>query len=49
MGESQLGLKLSEGEINNVTEFLKSLTGRQPEVVLPILPPSVATTPRPQP
>ena len=49
MGVSQLGLKLSEGEINNVTEFLKSLTGRQPEVVLPILPPSVATTPRPQP
>ena len=49
MGESQLGLKLSEGEINDITAFLKSLTGRQPQVVLPILPPSVATTPRPQP
>ncbi len=49
MGESQLGQKLSESEIDNVTEFLKSLTGRQPEVVFPILPPSVATTPRPQP
>ena len=49
MGESQLGLKLSESEIGDITEFLKSLTGRQPEIVLPILPPSVSTTPRPQP
>jgi len=49
MGEAQLGVKLSEAEIDNITEFLKSLTGRQPEVVLPILPPSTATTPRPQP
>jgi len=49
MSESQLGLRLNEGEINNITEFLKSLTGRQPEIILPILPPSVATTPRPQP
>lgn len=49
MGESQLGQKLSESEIDKVTEFLKSLTGRQPEVVFPILPPSVASTPRPQP
>ena len=49
MGESQLGQKLSESEIDKVTEFLKSLTGRQPEVVFPILPPSVAATPRPQP
>lgn len=49
MGEVQLGQKLSEGEIDNIAEFLKSLTGRQPEVVLPILPPSVAATPRPAP
>jgi cytochrome c peroxidase len=49
MGESQLGQKLTETEIDKVTEFLKSLTGRQPEVAFPILPPSVATTPRPQP
>ncbi len=49
MGESQLGQKLSESEIDKVTEFLKSLTGRQPEVVLPILPPTVAATPHPQP
>jgi cytochrome c peroxidase len=49
MGESQLGQKLTETEIEKVTEFLKSLTGRQPQVVFPILPPSVATTPRPGP
>jgi cytochrome c peroxidase len=49
MGLSQLGQKLSEGEIDQVAEFLKSLTGRQPEVVLPILPPRVAATPRRQP
>jgi cytochrome c peroxidase len=49
MGESQLGQKLSQSEIDKIAEFLKSLTGRQPEVVLPILPPSVAATPRPQP
>jgi cytochrome c peroxidase len=49
MGEAQLGQQLSESEIDSVTQFLKSLTGRQPEVVLPILPPSVAATPRPQP
>jgi cytochrome c peroxidase len=49
MGESQLGEKLSETEIDKVTEFLKSLTGRQPQVLVPILPPSVAATPRPQP
>ena len=49
MGESQLGQNLNEAEIDKVTAFLKSLTGRQPEVVLPILPTSVAATPRPQP
>ncbi|HTV34382.1 MAG TPA: hypothetical protein VME69_15030 [Methylocella sp.] len=49
MGESQLSEKLTESEIDKVTEFLNSLTGRQPEVVFPIPPPSVATTPRPQP
>ncbi len=48
MGESQLGQKLSDDEIDKVTAFLKSLTGKQPEVVLPILPPNVATTPRPR-
>lgn len=49
MGESQLGEKLTESDIDKVTDFLKSLTGRPPQFTLPVLPPSVATTPRPQP
>ena len=49
MGASQLGQKLTDGEIDKIVDFLKSLTGRQPEVVLPILPPRVAATPRPEP
>ena len=36
MGASQLGQKLSDGESERIVAFLKSLTGRQPEVVLPI-------------
>jgi cytochrome c peroxidase len=49
MGTSQLGQKLTDDEISKVTAFLKSLTGEQPQVTYPILPPSTATTPQPQP
>lgn len=49
MGRSQLGEELSEAEITQVTAFLRTLTGEQPRVEFPILPPSVATTPRPEP
>ena len=49
MGTSQLGTQLSDDEINKITAFLDSLTGEQPRVSYPMLPPSVATTPRPQP
>jgi cytochrome c peroxidase len=48
MGSSQLGAKLSDDEIGKIEIFLGSLTGDQPKVTLPILPPTVATTPRPQ-
>jgi len=37
------------GKARKVTAFLASLTGTQPRVEFPILPPSVASTPRPQP
>ena len=47
MGTSQLGQKLSDDEIAKVTAFLKSLTGEQPQVTYPILPPSAETTPQP--
>jgi cytochrome c peroxidase len=49
MGSSQLGTQLSNDEIDKIVAFLQSLTGDQPKVVYPILPPSVASTPRPQP
>lgn len=47
MGTSQLGQKLSDDEIAKVTAFLKSLTGEQPQVTYPILPPSTEATPQP--
>jgi cytochrome c peroxidase len=49
MGASQLGIELTDDEVDKITTFLQGLTGEQPEVVYPILPPSVAATPRPQP
>jgi cytochrome c peroxidase len=49
MSSSQLGMTLSDDEVNKVAAFLDALTGRQPVVTLPILPPSVATTPQPRP
>jgi cytochrome c peroxidase len=49
MGTSQLGTELSDEEIDKITAFLGSLTGEQPKVIYPMLPPGIASTPRPQP
>ncbi|MBS0388823.1 MAG: cytochrome-c peroxidase [Proteobacteria bacterium] len=49
MGTVQLGSQLTEDEVGKLAAFLGSLTGRQPSITLPELPPSIATTPRPQP
>ncbi|MGB3610801.1 MAG: cytochrome-c peroxidase [Cellvibrio sp.] len=49
MGDSQLGRELSAPEVDAITAFLRSLTGEQPQVALPILPPSTARTPKPDP
>ena len=49
MGRLQLGRKFSEDENAKIVAFLKTLTGEQPRMVLPILPPSSDTTPRPRP
>ena len=49
MGTSQLGTELSSEEVDLITSFLHSLTGDQPRVEYPLLPPSVAETPRPVP
>ena len=47
MGESQLGEKLNGVEVDAITAFLKTLTGRQPQVEYPILPVSTDATPKP--
>lgn len=49
MARLQLGREMPEDEIDAVVAFLKTLTGEQPEIVLPILPPSTNETPRPLP
>ncbi|MHA3904496.1 cytochrome-c peroxidase [Castellaniella sp. WN] len=48
MGSSQLGQELNDGEVKVITRFLHTLTGEQPQVVYPTLPPSTQATPRPQ-
>ncbi|VAX17373.1 Cytochrome c551 peroxidase [hydrothermal vent metagenome] len=47
MGWTQLGEKLSDKEAGSLVEFLKSLTGKRLNITLPILPPSTASTPKP--
>ncbi len=47
MARSQLGVALGDADAKAITAFLRSLTGRQPEVAYPVLPPSVDGTPRP--
>ena len=49
MGSSQLGQELNDGEIKAITAFLRTLTGDQPKIDYPILPPSTNSTPRPRP
>jgi cytochrome c peroxidase len=47
MGRIQLGVDLSEKQTASIESFLKSLDGRMPEIVLPMLPASTETTPKP--
>jgi cytochrome c peroxidase len=49
MGRIQLGRKFSEVENAQIVAFLKTLTGDQPKLTLPILPPSSDATKRPVP
>jgi cytochrome c peroxidase len=49
MGASQLGIQLNADDVDKVTAFLASLTGEQPKITYPILPPSLPGTPTPQP
>ena len=49
MGRLQLGRKFTKDENAKIVAFLKTLTGDQPSFMLPILPPSSDSTPRPTP
>lgn len=49
MGRIQLGRTYSESDNRKIVAFLKTLTGKQPEIMLPLLPPSSDSTPRPTP
>lgn len=49
MGRIQLGRTFTDDENAHIVAFLKTLTGDQPQFLLPILPPSVDDTPRPNP
>ena len=49
MGEAQLGREFTDEEITLITAFLLSLTGDQPVVTYPVLPPHTADTPQPEP
>ncbi len=48
MGSSQLGETLTEVEVADIVAFLHTLTGEQPRIEYPILPPSTKSTPRPE-
>jgi cytochrome c peroxidase len=47
MGSAQLGISLKPGEDKAIVAFLQTLTGKQPQVTYPILPPNSDTTPKP--
>ncbi len=47
MGSAQLGVHFAKGEAEAITYFLHTLTGKQPKIVYPILPPNSYDTPRP--
>jgi cytochrome c peroxidase len=48
MGASQLGQKLTDKDVESIVAFLQTLTGEQPRVEYPILPPSTDSTPQPR-
>lgn len=49
MGRVQLGRTFTADENLKIVAFLKTLTGDQPQILLPVLPPSTDKTPRPRP
>ncbi|MFO7188508.1 MAG: cytochrome-c peroxidase [Pseudomonadota bacterium] len=48
MGSAQLGQTLNNEEARLIATFLRTLTGEQPKIEYPILPPSTIATPKPE-
>src|SRR5512143_3204333 len=48
MGSAQLGIKLSQDEVEKIADFLKTTTGVQPAIEYPILPLASKDTPLPK-
>lgn len=47
MAKYQLGVTLSDDETDKIVAFLRALTGDQPSIIFPTLPPSHENTPKP--
>ena len=47
MGETQLGMELTNDEIDSIHTFLEALEGEKPQIVYPVLPASTDKTPKP--
>jgi cytochrome c peroxidase len=47
MGSAQLGATLTKEDTDSIVAFLKTLTGEQPKIEIPILPPHTPETPLP--
>lgn len=49
MGSAQLGIQLTDEEVEAITAFLTTLTGERPKVEFPVLPMHTESTPKPTP
>ena len=47
MGNTQLGVKISNIDANKIVTFLKTLEGQKPKITYPVLPKSTDKTPKP--
>ena len=48
MGSTQLGISISDSEAQSIEVFLRSLTGKKPNITYPQLPASTEKTPKPE-
>ena len=49
MGSIQIGKQLGDDHVDWILAFLETLTGEQPQIEYPTLPPRMSNTPRPEP